>query len=434
MARIRKSATLDSREARTALRARQEPYWHRIEQGLFLGYRKSKAGGRWIERRYRPNAAPEQARYTEEALALADDHRNADGVEVLDFGQAQRKILSKAEEQAMEASGQRYTVREAVADYLDWLRRHRKSGDATEVMLNAYVLSSSIAEKRLADLKPADFDTWLTWALKRRRKTRKKGGESPSSAKDTENKAEAAERARRRRATLNRVINGLKACCNHAAGAGKPANPDAWARLKKFRSADSARLRWLTVDEAQRLQNAAPPDLRSLVAAGLNTGCRAGELLALKAGDFDPHSKTLLIADSKSGKPRRVPLTDDGVKLFERLTAGKPEDDALFLRADGSPWYRVALVRAMRSACTAAKVRPAATFHTLRHTYASHLVQAGVPLIFVAEALGHSDARMVTKHYGHLAPSHVADAIRAALPKFGPVPQGNVTDMRARKA
>jgi integrase len=433
MARIRKSANLGSREARSALRTRQEPYWHRIEKGLFLGYRKSKAGGQWIERRYRAAAAPGQSRYAEKALGVADDHREADGKEVFDFGQAQREILDSAHEQALEASGQRYTVGDAVRDYLDWLQRHRKSAEATEVMLNAYVLSSSIAEKRLADLTAADFTTWLTWALKRRRKTRRKDAEAPASAASTETKAEAADRDRRRRATLNRVINGLKACLNHAVGSGKPANPGAWARLKKFRSADSARLRWLTVDEAKRLQNAAAPHLRSLVAAGLNTGCRAGELLALRAGDFDPRSKTLLIADSKSGKPRRVPLTDDGVTVFEQLTAGRPEDDPLFLRADGSPWYRVALVRAMRAACAAAKVRPAATFHTLRHTYASHLVQAGVPLIFVAETLGHSDARMVTKHYGHLAPSHVADAIRAALPKFGPTVSGNVTDVRARK-
>ncbi|MGA7540614.1 MAG: site-specific integrase [Steroidobacteraceae bacterium] len=434
MARIRKSATLDSREARTALRARQEPYWHRIEQGLFLGYRKSKAGGRWIVRRYRAAAAPGESRYVEKALGRADDHRKADGAEVLDFGQAQRRILSKAEEQALDASGQRYTVADAVRDYLDWLHRNRKSGDATEVMLNAYVGSSSIAGKRLADLTAADFDAWLAWALKRRRRTRRKTGEARAAAVETESKAQAADRGRRRRATINRVINGLKACLNHAATAGKPANPDAWARLKKFRSADSARLRWLTVDEAQRLQNAARADLRALVSAGLNTGCRAGELLALRAGDYDSRSNTLLIADSKSGKPRRVPLTDDGVALFERLTAGKPEDESLFPRADGSSWYRVALVRAMRSACSAAKVRPAATFHTLRHTYASHLVQAGVPLIFVAETLGHSDARMVTKHYGHLAPSHVADAIRAALPKFGGAAAHNVTDLRARKA
>lgn len=434
MARIRKSATLDSRQARTALRARQEPYWHRIEHGLFLGYRKSKAGGRWIVRRYRAAAAPGQSRYLEKALAVADDHRDPDGVEVLDFGQAQRKLLTEAEEQALDASGQRYTVRDAVVDYIDWLHRNRKSADATEVMLNAYVLSSALGEKRLADLTAADFDGWLTWALKRRRKTRRKGGEAadkePTGA---ETKAEAGERSRRRRATLNRVINGLKACLNHAVNGGKPGKSDAWARLKKFRSADSARLRWLTVAEARRLQNAAPRDLRALVTAGLHTGCRAGELLALRAGDFDSRSKTLLIADSKSGKPRRVPLTDDGAALFERLTAGKPEDETLFLRANGSSWYRVALVRAMRSACAAAKVRPAATFHTLRHTYASHLVQAGVPLIFVAEALGHSDARMVTRHYGHLAPSHVANAIRAALPKFGVTTNRKVTDLRTRK-
>ncbi|EQD79633.1 integrase family protein, partial [mine drainage metagenome] len=270
MARIRKSRSLDSREARAALSARQEPYWHRIEQGLFIGYRKSKAGGRWLVRRYRPTAAPGESRYVERALALADDHRKADGVEVLDFGQAQRKILTEAAEQAIEASGQNFTVRDAVADYADWLHRNRKSAEATEVVLNAYLLSSSLADKRLADVKAADFEAWLTWAMKRRRKRRGKATEADGSAPSTENKAEATERARRRRATLNRVINAVKACLNHAVNHGKPANADAWARLKKFRSADSARLRWLTVTEAERLQNAAAPDLRALVAAGLN--------------------------------------------------------------------------------------------------------------------------------------------------------------------
>ena len=434
MARIRKSATLDSREARTVLRARQEPYWHRIEQGLFLGYRKSKAGGRWIVRRYRHAGSPGAARYSERALALADDHRAADGREVLDFGQAQRKILSEAEQLARDASGQHYTVRDAVVDYVAWLHRHRKSADIMEVSLNAYVVSSSLADKRLSDLTAADFDAWLAWALNRSHRTRKAGVERREKAAGTETKAETAERSRRRRATVNRVINSVKACLSHAVNNGKPGNSDAWARLKKFRSADSARLRWLTVDEAQRLQNAAPADLRALVAAGLNTGCRAGELLALRAGDYDPRSRTLLIADSKSGKPRRVPLTDDGLALFERLTAGKPEDESLFLRADGSPWYRVALARAMRAACDVAKVRPTATFHVLRHTYASHLAQGGVPLMFIAEALGHADTRMVARHYGHLAPSHVADAIRAALPKFGGMAAHNVTDLRTRKA
>ena len=434
MARIRKSRSLDSREARAALPARQEPYWHRIEQGLFIGYRKSAAGGRWLVRRYRRTAAPGESRYLERAIALADDHRKADGAEVLDFGQAQRKILNDAAVQAIEASGQNYTVREAVADYVEWLHRNRKSADTAMVMLNAYVLSSALADRRLADLKAEHFEQWLTWALKRRRSTRRKPAESRSADGGTDSKAEAADRLRRRKATVNRVISSVKACLTHAVSAGKRGDAAAWARLRKFRGADSARLRWLTVDEAERLQNAAPPDLRALVTAGLYTGCRAGELLALRAADYDPRSKTLLIADSKSGKPRRVPLTEDGAALFKRLTAGKLEDESLFLRADGSAWYRVALVRAMRAACSAARVRPAATFHTLRHSYASHLAQAGVPLAFIGQALGHADTRMVSKHYGHLAADHVADVIRAALPTFGRRTQTNVADLRVRKA
>lgn len=54
----------------------------------------------------------------------------------------------------------------------------------------------------------------------------------------------------------------------------------------------------------------------------------------------------------------------------------------------------------------------------------------GVPLIVVAKNLGHSDTRMVEKHYGHLAPSYVDDAIRAGAPRFGSAEQSNVAELR----
>jgi hypothetical protein len=47
----------------------------------------------------------------------------------------------------------------------------------------------------------------------------------------------------------------------------------------------------------------------------------------------------------------------------------------------------------------------------------------GVPLMVVAKNLGHTDTRMVEKHYGHLAPGYVADAIRAGAPMFGIKPE-----------
>jgi hypothetical protein len=50
----------------------------------------------------------------------------------------------------------------------------------------------------------------------------------------------------------------------------------------------------------------------------------------------------------------------------------------------------------------------------------------------VARNLGHSDTRMVEKHYGHSAPSYIADAIRAAAPKFGIEPDRNVVSIDAR--
>jgi integrase len=55
-------------------------------------------------------------------------------------------------------------------------------------------------------------------------------------------------------------------------------------------------------------------------------------------------------------------------------------------------------------------------FHILRHTHASILAMRDVPLGVVAEQLGHADTRMTEKHYAHLAPSYVAETIRAHFP------------------
>ena len=69
------------------------------------------------------------------------------------------------------------------------------------------------------------------------------------------------------------------------------------------------------------------------------------------------------------------------------------------------------------------------SFHVLRHTYASHLVMAGAPLQVVAANLGHADTRMTEKHYAHLAPSYVADVIRATMPRLGLVEPSSVVPL-----
>jgi integrase len=222
----------------------------------------------------------------------------------------------------------------------------------------------------------------------------------------------------------------LRAALNHAFREGKVAHDTEWRRVKPFKNVDSARLRYLTIEEARRLINAAQGEFRRLVQAALMTGCRYGELARLTIGDFNPDSGSLLVARSKSGKARHVVLTGEGVALFEQWCAGRASGDLIFRTDHGRAWGKSHQDAPMREACLHAKIDPPISFHVLRHTYASLSIMNGTPVMVVAQNLGHADTRMVEKHYGHLAKSFVADAIRAGAPRFGFAQDAKVTPLR----
>ena len=137
--------------------------------------------------------------------------------------------------------------------------------------------------------------------------------------------------------------------------------------------------------------NACDPDFRTLAQAALVTGARYGELAALRAADFNPDSGTVHVRTSKSGKGRHIVLNDEGAALFKSLAAGRPGDALLLVKADKSQWGKSHQARPMADACDRAKIKPAASFHILRHTWASLAVMAGAPLMVVARNLGHAD-------------------------------------------
>jgi len=87
----------------------------------------------------------------------------------------------------------------------------------------------------------------------------------------------------------------------------------------------------------------------------------------------------------------------------------------------------------MLDACKRAKIRQAISFHVFRHTHSSALAMRGVPLGVIAEQLGHADTRMTEKHYAHLAPSYVADTIRAHFPTLGIAGDTTVTPIPRKK-
>jgi integrase len=98
---------------------------------------------------------------------------------------------------------------------------------------------------------------------------------------------------------------------------------------------------------------------------------------------------------------------------FEEATEDVPEAPETVIGG----WMKDDAQGPMRKAYTAAGLEPL-TFHELRHTYASALINRGVPLVFVAQQLGHADTRMVEEHYGHLCESAKRDAIRMSAPRI----------------
>ncbi len=428
MARAVRDTNLETRAARGRLAARHKPYWRLIDQGRHLGYFKGKRGGAWIARYFLG-----AGRYAERKLGTADDTQDADGVATLDFRQAQDEARGWFSEQARKAAGipgtgGPYTVASAIQDYLaDYRGRGGKAVEDARTRANALILPDlgAIEVSKLTAKQIKEWHNNLAGAAPRLRT--RKGQEQQF--RDTNGDPEAT---RRRKATANRTLTILKAALNHAWAESKVASDDAWRRVKPFREADAARVQYLKQDQITRLVNGCGDDLRPLVQAALFTGCRYGELAAIRSADFNPDAGTIHIRHSKAGKARHVVLTDEGQGFFETVTAGQEDDNLVFTKTSGKPWGRTHQQRPLREACERARLTPPANFHVLRHTYASLLVMAGVPLVVIAKNLGHSDTRMCEKHYAHLAPSYVADTIRAHAPKLGIAGPGNVKTLHPR--
>ncbi len=142
----------------------------------------------------------------------------------------------------------------------------------------------------------------------------------------------------------------------------------------------------------------------------------------------------MFIATSKSAKARHVVLTEEGTDLFSSRTLGRAADELIFLKSDGRPWRRSNQAWPLRAVCTAARIKPAVTFHELRHTYASLSLMAGMDLMILAGNLGHADTRMVEKFYGHIADEHRAKMIRDTAPRFGLNIKSNVAAITSRRS
>lgn len=302
--------------------------------------------------------------------------------------------------------------------YGPWVVAERKTGAATLARLRHNF--GALGDTALHDITPWLLEKWRSEQLKR-------------------GKA---------RSTANRDITALKAVLSKAVDWGI-LDKHPLTKLKPFKLDTKGVVRYLSEEEERGLRHAlaqrdtqikAARDrgntwrrerghtempsfsthtygdhLTPMVLLSLNTGLRRGEIFRLRWTDINVPMHTLSVqgATAKSGQTRHIPLNREALEVVQAWRQQSAPDTALvFPSKNGEPFDNTR--KAWDGVLHAANLTDF-RWHDLRHTFASKLVMAGVPLNTVRELLGHASPTM-TLRYAHLAPDHKAEAVSRLSP------------------
>lgn len=186
----------------------------------------------------------------------------------------------------------------------------------------------------------------------------------------------------------------------------------------KIKQQKDIRIRWLTKEEANRLIKCMPNTFKPVVVFALATGLRRSNILNLEWSQIDLQRKVAWIHpdEAKGGKAIGVALNNTACKVLTGQI-GKHHHwvfvhTKAWHRADGTPTEKVRKMRVDDNTAWKTGLRRAGIenfrFHDLRHTWASWLVQSGVPLSALQEMGGWESIDMV-RRYAHLAPNHLTE-------------------------
>jgi integrase len=372
---------LARKRERERLPERREPYWQRLAEGAYLGFRRGP--DTWLAR-YRGRDKRQQWAPLGEALEYDIAKAKAEAWLAQLAGSPVRTV-------------KRDTVRAALESYLADLRRHGRA-DAAKDAADRFKLT--VYEDAIADvsLEQATRDDFLEW------RDRLTDGRQPRS--------------------VNRQVRSVVAGLNRASELGHVGNPAVW-RIKPLSDGEgddeSETAVFLTPEQRTALIAAASP-FAALFLRGLElTGARPKELASATVAHFD--GKNLRLAHRKGKPPKlRVRYTwlgSDGIAFFEARVADKLPGAPLFTEDGETPWRRHVWAREVRAAVKShnekakgrARLPIQVGAYAFRHARISELLQIhGVDPLTVAAQTGTSLA-MIEKAYLRFIPSAMREKL-----------------------
>jgi integrase/recombinase XerC len=178
----------------------------------------------------------------------------------------------------------------------------------------------------------------------------------------------------------------------------------------------------LPKDESKELLDRAPDASRAwlrdhaLLELLYATGIRVAECCALNRGDVDRRHGIVRVF-GKGGREREVPVGDAALRALEAYLAGRGgHDGPLFTNLRGGRLTPRSVHRLVRHRARAAGLTRRVTPHTLRHSFATHMLGEGADLRLIQELLGHSRLS-TTQRYTHVSPEHLMRVYDAAHPR-----------------
>ena len=370
---------LSTVRGRQHLKPRNEPYWHKLTTGQYLGFRPGRST--WVARIY-----------------SRDDHQNVFHA-LGDFGDVPAAQRFEAARRAAQAFAEHIngggtskpiSVREAC-------ERYAKDKPDVQARFARMVYPDPIAKIELQRLKKTQVREWRErLEATPARVTRRKVGKQITRP--------------RSQASVNREMVAFRAALNAALEAGYAQNALAWKEPLKAVKTNTRRNLYLDRAQRRALLDHVSDEARAFVTALCMLPVRPGALAALRVVDFDARRSELTIPHDKAGAGRRFLVPANAAALMKEQSRSKLPNAPLFAQANGKPWNKNVWKLPINAATSAAKLPDATSAYTLRHSTITDLVINGLDLFTVAQVAGTSVV-MIEKHYGHLQGKRAAAAL-----------------------